>query len=251
MHITEATVDQLITDGRMPSGVAFEMVPDEVDNLVRIGEIAEKDLAMKVLRERHVILASVGGTPLPKNRDGLRYVMGLPECDIVFLGLAWNIQCNGSTIKLPNPVECPSCGAPSHSIDIGSIPCSVVEPGGDAFEYVRVEDADMTAPGLEGAEGVYVRAPTLQAARTGLTTLAQWSNEDLVVQARARGAVFKKTETGFAPVSHQHTGKWRTRQLSRIIEACDKLPSVGRIIRFHCEECKETVDVPFDGPTGR
>lgn len=246
MPLQLRTVYDLMADYRLPSGRSFELHPDEVDILTKVGEVEDSNPVTKQLRERAVVLKSLDGEELPQGQRGLALVEQLSEADALFIGLAWHVIVNGGHIKFPQPVPCPSCSSPIKELDLSLIKCSCTTLE-ESQQFVQVEGADLSAVGLDGAQGLYIRPSTFRAVRS-MVASKHWTNEMLISVARARAGLFKRTSGGdMAPVPLAVTAKWRSAQIRKVIDALELLPAVSKTVEFRCSACGESFEVPFDG----
>lgn len=251
MSLRQCTLNDLVDNGKLPSGHTFELKPDTIDTALAVGEasdpLAWREKALQCL----AALKTVGGKPV-QGLGGVNFIGGMPDVNVLAVLLAWTSETNGRELAMSESVPCPECRAPFTKVPLGTVKFFVRdEPldGPDAIFPIELTDRDRARmPDALKSAVFALRAPTWRAAQQNLTKALAQKPEVVLVHRVLAALMYKSDESGkFAPVP---TALGRSmplsfmQQVAKVMDTC--VPYMAREITITCGTCSTEIDIPFD-----
>jgi hypothetical protein len=256
--LVRKTLRELVVQGVTPSGVAFELMPDDAKTALAVGEIDESNQVKAKAVEAYLVTKSLGGEDIHAGHSGVALTMALHDVDVPFLGLAWTAAARGFKLKLPQPVPCPACSTPFKKLDLGSFSYMVRPPdqelpnGGffEAFPEGSVDEDDVFEPSkLPGVSGkiVVIKAPGWEQARKRVPR-SMWDRRIVVEMRRAMSCVYTCEKLGGSPthLPPQLVETWPSAALGALMERMnDVFPHPANDMIIKCPSCGSESAIPF------
>ena len=250
------TFEELFNEERLPSGLAFKLMPDTVETALKVAEADGTQPWKKKALQAYTVTRVVGDVDLHDEEEGQspEFVHHMIEADVIFLTLAWSAQLNGTSMALTESVPCPTCAHPFKEIGFGNLKvlCRPDVVGGPSAMWPVEDVVDADLPKSLKGHSMYVVDPTWTRSKKGLSERS-WGNQDVVAIHRA-AASMRVAKSGKKSPRSVVRPEWmalRTRTLNSVIKVMEQhIPHFEERLELKCKNCENISIVPFNEGLG-
>jgi hypothetical protein len=247
------TLEELIAEGRLPSGHEFELMPDTVGIGLSVSEVDEKMSWRKKARQAALVCKSAAGQDIQSTnpKEQVTFMGNMLDADVVFLSLAWNAQNNGMVVKLTDGggVNCPLCANPFSEIPFGCI-CIMArsQPASGPSAVFPIEVDRSKLPASIRDQQLFIQDPLWVGAKAHVPENF-WTNEDVVRMNRVIAALRVGAREGGPPRMLSRKAEAMNLRMATVIEVSDAMdkciPHFKPTFPLVCTNCGAEALLPF------
>lgn len=245
-NLRTVTFQELFDRSVLPSGVPYELMDDTVEVALAVAEVSEPAPWKEKAIRAFTVTKSVGNINVQE--QGPKFVLNMLDTDVIFLGLAWTAQLNGTKLDIEEGgVPCPTCNHPFKSVDFGALELNVRDQNLTEPPVFRVEGIDpkMLPKSIQGST-LGIRDMTWSQSRKGVSEKV-WEKPEAVKMHRIlSGLVSINANGGVRDVHYSESKGMRAGVLRRVADVMDEnIPNIEMQLKMTCEKCKGIAIVPF------
>jgi len=249
--VVTRTLQELLDEGRLPSGGTFTLMPDTVGTGLAVAEAADsaqwREKALQVL----AVVDKIDGESVRDN-GGVDFIRSLPDTDVSFLALAWSCQSTGGSLSLGEGAPCPYCAHKIKKFSMSGLGVVCAAPG-KSSGFVPVEMPEGCAPARFKDGQFMVKMPTWFDARSNIPEVSYDKFEVLHIH-RAMAALYFQGKGEPAPrkiMSTEIKTKFKLPAIRAVMKTLrESTPHILDAISIECPSCKQEVETPFEQAMG-